>query len=71
MEHVAVREPIGHVLPHDADLAARLREGIQTIHEPLFVLANHLLIFTARRPRHVRVERTTAPRDLAEEAHGR
>ena len=73
VEDIAVRQPIRHVLPHDADLAPRLTKRVEAVHEPvLFVLAaHHLLIFAARRPRHVRVERRTAPRDLVEEAHRR
>ena len=73
VEDIAVREPVGHVLPHDADLAARLREGVEAVHKPvLFVLAAHnLLILDACRPRAVRVQRAGTAREIVEEAHRR
>ena len=73
VEDVSVRQSIGHVLPHDADLAPRLTKRVEAVHEPvLFVLAaHHLLIFAARRSRHIRIKGRTAPCDLVEEAHRR
>ena len=73
VEDIAIRQPIGHVLPHDADLAARLTERVEAVHEPvLFVLApHHRLIFATRRPRNIRIKGRTAPRDLVDKAHRR
>ena len=73
VENVSVRQPIGHVLSYNSDFAARLREGVEAVHEPvLLVLAAHdLLVLDACRPRAVRVQRAGTAREIVEEPHRR
>ena len=73
VEDVSVRQSIGHVLPHDADLAPRLTKRVEAVHEPvLFVfVAHYLFVLDACCPRRVRVQRAGTAREIVEEAHRR